>query len=73
MEVLMAVKVLPARSGLPTLRKLTRLVCRALVKFSPTLIDYFADNGDFTNAVNALNAACTVFLIVTEPLVEKGH
>lgn len=65
-------KTLPYRSGLPTLRRLCRVMCRVLVWSFPILDSYFADNEAFALALRALRLACQTFLAETEQLIEKG-
>lgn len=49
-------------TGVPTLYRLTRLLCMAVSKFRPLIYLYFPENSALHAALEAASGACAVFL-----------
>lgn len=60
------------RTGVPTMHKLTRLLCIAIAKFRPIIYKLYPDNTVLLAALETASVACAAFLAQLELVRDYG-
>lgn len=62
----------PVRTGIPTLLKLAQAVCVFIGKWSDVIVLVTDSDPDVIDALDKMNAACTVLIAVLTPYRPTG-